>query len=160
MPALQIWIEEKLVEGCHVCCSVRRAIHFVKRKIMVEESFGLAVRRLNPNTTIPPAACSIFLSAFREKVMKALKKIEQAAWAWQVMVRVRWQRVQCRVAALYYRRVTFPVRMWRACGCPAQFRPRRALHRLALVWLLRDGLFLALLGFGPLLLAWLFGWGR
>ena len=87
-----------LVEGCHVCCSVRRAIHFVKRKIIVEESFGLAVRRLNPNTTDLPAACSIFLSAFREKVMKALKKIEQAAWAWQVVVQVRWQRIQCRVA--------------------------------------------------------------
>src|SRR5437867_12303473 len=37
------WIKEKLVEGCHGCCSVRRATHFVKRKIMVEESFGLAV---------------------------------------------------------------------------------------------------------------------
>ena len=107
---------------------------------MVEESFGLAVRRLNPNTTDLPAACSIFLSAFKEKVMKALKKIEQAATAWQVVVRVRWQRVQCRVAALYYWRVTFPVRMWRACGCPVQFRPHLPWwHQFVYSWLRLSG---------------------
>jgi hypothetical protein len=39
-------------------------------------------------------------------------------------LRIYWQRFQCSVAALYYRRVTVPVRFWLACGRPPQFRPR------------------------------------
>ena len=39
-------------------------------------------------------------------------------------LRILWQRHQCRVAALYHRRVTVPVTFWLACGRPPQFRPR------------------------------------
>ena len=48
----------------------------------------------------------------------------RAARRWQVLVGVRWQRFQCRVARLYFQRVSLPVQFWRACGCPPQWRPR------------------------------------
>ena len=56
--------------------------------------------------------------------MKKTKKIGRVARWLHVVVGVRWQRVQGRVCGLYFRRVTLPVRFWRACGCPEQFRPR------------------------------------
>ena len=39
-------------------------------------------------------------------------------------VRSHWQRWQCMVAALYFRRVTYPVQVWLAFGQPPQFRPQ------------------------------------
>ena len=51
-------------------------------------------------------------------------QVGRAARRWQVPVGVRWQRLQCRVAAFYFHRVSLPVQFWRACGCPPQFRPR------------------------------------
>ena len=45
------------------------------------------------------------------------------------------------------------VAFWCACGCPAQFRPRRALRRLAFFRLLRGGFAVVLVLFGPWLLA-------
>ena len=51
-------------------------------------------------------------------------QVGRAARRWQVLVGVRWQRFQCRVAAFYFQRVSLPVQFWRACGCPSQFRPR------------------------------------
>ena len=56
--------------------------------------------------------------------MKRIKKIKWEAWQlWRVCVGLRWQRLQGRVLALYFRRITSPVRVWVACGCPAEFRP-------------------------------------
>ncbi len=51
-------------------------------------------------------------------------QVGRAARRWQVLVGVRWQWLQCRVAAFYFQRVSLPVQFWRACGCPSQFRPR------------------------------------
>jgi hypothetical protein len=45
------------------------------------------------------------------------------------------------------------VAFWCACGCPAQFRPRRALRRLAFFRLLRVGFAVVLVLLGPWLLA-------
>jgi hypothetical protein len=56
--------------------------------------------------------------------MKKIKKIGRVARWWHVVVGVRWQRFQGRWCGLYFQRVTLPVRFWRACGCPAQWRPR------------------------------------
>ncbi len=50
-----------------------------------------------------------------------------SSWAGRrlyALVGVRWQRWQCRVAALYAQRVTLPVQFWRALGAPAQLRPQ------------------------------------
>ena len=38
-------------------------------------------------------------------------------------VRIHWLRWQCAVAALYFRRVTYPAQVWLAAGQPPQFRP-------------------------------------
>ena len=43
---------------------------------------------------------------------------------WRGLVGIRWERLQGRVLGLYFRRVTSPVRVWVACGCPEEFRPR------------------------------------
>ena len=51
-------------------------------------------------------------------------QVGRAARRWQVLVGVRWQRFQCRVAAFYFHRVTLPVQFWRACGCPVTLKPR------------------------------------
>lgn len=83
----------------------------------------------------------------------------QFGWAarrWRCLVGVRWERF---VLSVRWRVVGAPreaVRFWRAAGCPAQFRPRAAFRRLALVRALRFGLFVALVVFGPWLLALLF----
>src|SRR5512135_2910506 len=47
-----------------------------------------------------------------------------AARRWHLLVGVRWERFQCRVAAFYFQRVSLPVQFWRPAGCPPQFRPR------------------------------------
>jgi hypothetical protein len=38
-------------------------------------------------------------------------------------VRTRWLRWQCAVAALYFRRVTYPLQAWVACGRLEGFTP-------------------------------------
>jgi len=57
--------------------------------------------------------------------MKKIKKIErQLSYYWRVWVGIRWERFQGPILALYFRRVTSPLRLWRAFGCPPEFRPR------------------------------------
>ena len=51
-------------------------------------------------------------------------QVGRAARRWQVLVGVRWQWFQCRVAAFHFQRVSLPMQFWRACGFPSQFRPR------------------------------------
>ena len=82
-----------------------------------------------------------FFNLFQGKeVMKQIKKIKQAAWRWQVVVTVRWQRFQSRVSGLYYRRVSAPARFWAACGCPEAYRPRLPWwHQFVLAWLRISG---------------------
>ena len=62
--------------------------------------------------------------ALSRKSVRELLQVGRAARRWQVLVGVRWQRFQCRVAGFYFQRVSLPVQWWRACGCPPQFRPR------------------------------------
>jgi hypothetical protein len=58
--------------------------------------------------------------------MKEIKKIAQAAGRqWYLVVGIRWQRMQWHIGAVYYQRVCYPSVIWRACGCPPQFRPSR-----------------------------------
>ena len=73
--------------------------------------------------------------------MKQIKKIQWAARRWQVVVCVRWQRLQGRVAGFYFQRVTLPVQFWRACGCPSQFPPPRLpwWQPFVLAWLRLTG---------------------
>ena len=121
---------------------------------MVEESFGLAVLVENSHVTPPPRCHSIFFIFFKEKVMKKIKKIErQLSFWWRVWVGIRWERVYYPLRWRLVGQARQSVRFWRACGCPAQFRPRAALRRLALVQFVRVGLVAALLVFGPWLLA-------
>ena len=56
--------------------------------------------------------------------MRAHTISSRAAQLWYLTVGIRWQRWQEPVARLYYRRVTYPCRMWLACGQPAEFTPR------------------------------------
>lgn len=39
-------------------------------------------------------------------------------------VAIRWQRLQGRISALYFYRVTYPVQVWSAVGRLPEFRPR------------------------------------
>ena len=48
-------------------------------------------------------------------------------------VRIHWLRWQCAVAALYFRRVTYPAQVWLACGQPEQWRPQLPWWQ-SLVW--------------------------
>ena len=56
-------------------------------------------------------------------VMRHTRHSSRAARRWYLTVGIRWQRWQSAVSGLYYRRVTLPVQLWRACGQPAAFRP-------------------------------------
>ena len=80
----------------------------------------LPARRRPRAASVPPARalCS------QGKGVRAQSTVGRAARRWQSLVRVRWQRWQCAVAARYYQRVTVPVQFWVACGRPAQFRPQ------------------------------------
>jgi hypothetical protein len=60
----------------------------------------------------------------RKMVMREHRQRVRAARRWQVLVGVRWQRLQCAVASRYYQRVTLPVQWWVACGRREQFRPQ------------------------------------
>ena len=75
--------------------------------------------------------------------MKEIKKVAQAARRqWYLVIGIRWQRVQAPVLSLYFRRVTLPVRFWRACGSPSQFRPRLPWWQpLVWRWLVLSGAF-------------------
>jgi hypothetical protein len=71
-----------------------------------------------------PASQLPCLVCLTEIVMRHTRHSSRAARRWHILVGVRWQRWQSRVAALYYRRVTLPVQLWVACGQPSQFRPQ------------------------------------
>src|ERR1043166_4244737 len=122
MPALQIWIKDK-VSGGLSCLLLRPPAALRSAKYFEREK---QPQRSGPTNTIAlPAACPIFLIFFREKVMKKIKKIGQSARRqWYLVVGIRWQRFQGPILALYFRRVTEPVRLWRAFGCPSEWRPR------------------------------------
>jgi hypothetical protein len=60
----------------------------------------------------------------QEIVMRHTRHYSRAARRWHILVGVRWQRWQSAVSALYFRRVTLPLQLWRACGQPSQFRPQ------------------------------------
>ena len=70
--------------------------------------------------------------------MRKQYKVGWFARRWHCLVWVRWQRwVLGPVAVLYFRRVTFPVRFWLACGAPQPFRPRLPWWQPLLLVLLR-----------------------
>ncbi len=88
------------------------------------DSFGLSVRVGPPTSHRHPPATAFFLFVSKKKVMKQIKKIQwQVRWYWFLLVGGRWERFQGRICRFYFQRVTLPVRFWRACGCPPQFRP-------------------------------------
>src|SRR5438874_1040907 len=91
-------------------------------RILVEEPFGQpghCAKSKHHSATGCPLYFFIF---FTEKVMKKIKKIEQAAsrW-WYLLVGIRWQRMQWRIGAFYHQRAAYPWVLWRAAGCPPQF---------------------------------------
>jgi hypothetical protein len=73
-------------------------------------------------------------------VMRARVTVRRAARRWHLLVGIRWQRVQCFIAARYYQRVTAPVRAWQACGSPACLAPSIPWWQpFAYLWLRRTG---------------------
>jgi hypothetical protein len=68
---------------------------------------------------VPAASRASVLGALREMVMRAPSTHTRAAR----QVAIRWQRLQSRIAGLYFQRVTQPLQLWHAFGCPSQFRP-------------------------------------
>src|SRR5687768_14490904 len=46
-----------------------------------------------------------------------------AARRWYLLVGVRWQRFQSRLAGVYHYRVTLPVQFWRSFGAPSLLAP-------------------------------------
>ena len=122
MPALQI-IDKDKVSGGLSCLLLRPPAALRSAK---SYDFEKQPQRSGQTNTIAlPAAQVIFLMALRGKVMRAIKKITWAARRqWYLVVGIRWQRFQGPILALYFRRVTEPVRIWRAFGCPSSWRPQ------------------------------------
>jgi hypothetical protein len=92
------------------------------------DSFGLSGVVGSPTLQVLPAfilprKCSL------KKCVREHFQVGRAARRWQSLVGVRWKRLQYRVAAFYFHRVSLPVQFWRACGCPSQFRLRMIAAR-------------------------------
>jgi hypothetical protein len=131
---------------------------------MVEQSFGTSTPSASPaHTSHQPA--TYFFNSFQGKVMKRIKKIKWQVgywlslyWGW--WVGARWRRLEYRVRRWLVGRAADEVRMWRAMGCPAEWRPRREFRRLWFVYSVRAALGVGALLFGPWLLGlalrWLF----
>ncbi len=99
-------------------------LRFGQRQNQLNDSFGLSGVLGSPTRPVLPASqprcrCSLKEEGVREHLQRGWD-----ARRWHLPVGVRWQRLQCRVAAFYFHRVSLPVQFWRACGCPPQFRPR------------------------------------
>ncbi len=65
------------------------------------------------------SVCALSVNVMREHI--------QSSWAarrWYLLVGIRWQRFQSRLAGVYHRRVTLPVQFWRALGAPSVVAPR------------------------------------
>jgi hypothetical protein len=89
--------------------------------------------------------------------MKRIKKIKWQVgywlslyWGW--WVGARWRRLEYRVRRWLVGRAQEEVSLWRAMGCPAEWRPRRQFRWLALVYSVRAVLGVGALLFGPWLL--------
>jgi len=95
-----------------------------QRQSQINDSFGLSGVSGNPTRPALPRGPTALKKLSQEKSVRELLQVGRAARRWQVLVGVRWQQFQCRVAAFYFQRVSLPVQWWRACGCPPQFRPR------------------------------------
>ena len=78
---------------------------------------------LRAMSLVPVSDLSACEMAARGLMMSSHFTFSQVARRWYLTVGIRWQRWQCRVSGLYFRRVTQPVRFWVACGRPAAFRP-------------------------------------
>jgi hypothetical protein len=88
------------------------------------DSFGLAGSCVPHSHLLPVPAAPSCVVCLREWVMRHTTHLSSgAARAWHRYLGVRWERFQGRVARHYYTHVTWPVRFWRACGCPAEYRP-------------------------------------
>ncbi len=116
--------------------------HFApdKGKVSLIDSFGLPGPSRSPPRPELPASqprCSCSLQG------KSVREHLQRGWAarrWHLLVGVRWERFQCRVAAFYFQRVSLPVRWWLALGRPPQFRPRLPWWQpFLLAWLRLSG---------------------
>ncbi len=116
--------------------------HFApdKGKVSLIDSFGLpGLLRFPPRPALPASQprcrCSLQGKSVREHLQRGWD-----ARRWHLLVGVRWERFQCRVAAFYFQRVSLPVRWWLALGRPAQFRPRLPWwQQFVLAWLRLSG---------------------
>ena len=66
--------------------------------------------------------------------MRAHTYTGRAARQWYLLVGVRWQRFQSRLAGVYHWRVTEPVRVWRAFGSIWLLRPSLPWWQPFLFW--------------------------
>ena len=55
--------------------------------------------------------------------MRAHTHRSRAARGWYLLVGIRWQRFQSRLSGLYYQRVTYAYRIWRAVDYDPMYRP-------------------------------------
>ncbi len=82
----------------------------------------------------------IYFYLFQGIVMKQIKIYLSGLRGWFVAVGVRWVRFQCGLSGLYFRRVSYPVRVWVAAGRPAAFRPSLPWwHSFVFGWLRFSG---------------------
>ena len=112
--------------GWHACCNHWNApCHFASDKDQVRIRLLRAVGRRRFSYASSAATRPYRPEeALSKKGVRELLQVGRAARRWQVLVGVRWERLQCRVAAFYFQRVSLPVQWWRAAGCPPAFRPR------------------------------------
>ena len=86
--------------------------------------------------------------------MKQIKKIQwEVRRYWRLWFGSRLERFVQSVRWRCVGQASEAVRAWRAFGSPSEFVPRRALRRLAFFQALRVGIVLALVAFGPWLVA-------
>ena len=111
--------------GCHACRCLPVRCHFASGR----DNDGVTIlsgwRSVQVARSLQRCRASrlTVLCALTKIVMRAQSTVSRAARRWHTLVGVRWLRWQSFVAALYFRRVTYPVRCWVALGSPAQFRP-------------------------------------
>ena len=84
------------------------------------QPFSSSTRAHSIPAARPGCVCSLRL---RILTMREHTHPGRAARRWYLLVGVRWQRFQSSLAALYHRRVTYPVQVWRAFGAVWLLRP-------------------------------------
>ena len=110
--------------GCHACCFPPSACHFAPGfKLVYEHLAEIDVYCLAAIRCASKLPVCLFVAA-QGMVMSSHFTFSQGARRWAATIRILWFRWQSSVARLYSRRVTQPVRLWKALGQPSDCMPR------------------------------------